>query len=114
MGSTDYYWTAYKMFYSPPGTPEELRCIGCRYTISGASFALMAASMYGAKRTGKTNAYVGGIFAMGAFIFLSTGSIALKAAIEDKKWNEMKLKEWAAELKKQRREISGKEVAPNA
>lgn len=112
--SSDYFWSVYKLFYSPPGTPQDLRCINCRYAISGASFTLAAASMYGAKRTGKNNVYVGGIFAMGAIVFLSTGAIAMRLAVDDNKWNENRIKEMTMEMKKQRRENSGSNATQNA
>lgn len=101
------YWTIYKWFHDPPGAPKDLKCIGCKLAVCGASYTLMGASIYGLKKTMWNNAYKGMVFGFVAFAFFTTGSVALRVAIEDDKWNKLHIKASAEELRRLRKENSG-------
>ena len=101
---TDYFWMVNKMFYDPPGTPKNLRCISCKYAAGAGLLALSGASVFGCTRAMKKNAYVGALFAFASFCFGSASAIAVRMAVDDQNWNELQIKLRQEELSRYRRQ----------
>lgn len=105
----------YKMFNDPPGTPKELKCVGCKAASAGLSFILTGIiGFIGVKKAIK-NVYTGAAFGLAA---ITTGSAALiltRMAYEDTKYNDRLINTYRKELKELRKmkalEINNKSVA---
>lgn len=91
--SSNFYWNIYKLFHDPPGTPQNLKCPQCKYTIAGVSSLVGLATAYGVKRTAKSSAYICMAYFGATVASLIVASVAFRVGIEDKKWNEMKIAE---------------------
>lgn len=95
------------MFHDAPGTPPDLRCVGCKYTAATAGFALSAAGVYKTIKIINPRPYLGLSLALATFATISVSGIILRFGMEDQKYNQMRLREHAAEIKKKRRQESG-------
>lgn len=108
MVTTNHYWDYYKLVRDPPGTPEELRCIGCKLGIGAALGTGSLLAAYGAKRTYKSNVYVGATFLFGVLGCVSLSAVAFRMAYEDNLYNEKLKRETMERIRKERRANSHK------
>lgn len=95
------------MFYNPPGTPPDLRCIGCRYMSSAGLFALACGSAAAARKYTSKSGYITMCCGFAAVACLGGSAVAFRMAKEDEKFNLMRIREHAREIKRKRRESSG-------
>lgn len=102
------YWRIYKIFNDPPGTPDNVKCVNCRYASAVGCFGLSAVSAYGVKKTIGPHFYVGCVLSAATFVAFTTGFIFLRMAKEDDKWNKTEMKARADELAWRRRQASKK------
>lgn len=108
-------WAIYKIFHEPPGTPKELRCVGCKIAAGGACLTLMGASIYGVARTAKiANPFA--IFWGLTFIGSLVGSsVSFRLAYDDDQYNKQLIERAQDEISRQRRLAAkgAQRVAPN-
>lgn len=103
-----YYWffRVYKLFYDPPGTPKEKKCVPCKLALSAGSGLLVPVSFYQVYKHRRGN--LKGILALGTAISAATFSvIMLKVALDNHTTNKRLTKENLENIRKQRLEASG-------
>lgn len=93
----------YKLFNSPPGTPKELKCVGCKVTSAGLSFVM--ASIFGIVGVKKSirNVYTGLSFGLAATICAASGVLFSRMAYDDNQYNENLIKSFRKELSELRK-----------
>lgn len=97
------YWETYKMFRDPPGTPKDLRCIGCKLAAGGGAVTIGLASGYGAAKTMMKNGFIGTLLGAGAVVCFGLSGIAFRMAMTDSEYNEKLLAETTEKIKQERR-----------
>lgn len=98
------YWTVYKLFHDPPGTPEGLKCVGCKVAGGGASLAMTAICMDQMRRSYKKNAFKTMGFGFASFGLLAAASVFFRVAHEHDKYNKDLIKRNAELIKARRKE----------
>lgn len=103
---TGRHFAIYEMFYSPPGTPQELKCIGCRIATAGASLTLATVCFSKAKQIIYGNLYSGMAAVIAGFTLGTIGVLSAKMAHEDTTFNNTLIKQRSEELRDGRRQKS--------
>lgn len=106
-------WAVYRIFYDPPGTPKELKCIGCKIASGTASLALAGASTYGLVKSVRKSIYIGAAYATAAFCFAGTAAVLYRLAFDYQEYNQSLVKNNVLAIRQKRKEIKAmKEHAP--
>lgn len=93
----------WKLFNDPPGTPKELKCVGCKAASAGLSFLVTGVLGFFGVRRAIPNIYQGLAFGLAATVTGSTAIILSRMAYEDTKYNEMLINTYRKELKELRK-----------
>lgn len=96
------FFKIYSLFHDPPGTPKNLKCVGCKVASAGVTLALAGASLYGVKRTIINNAYVGMGYAVLSVGFLATSSLLGRLAYDNNNYNQLLIRETQEAIRKER------------
>lgn len=93
----------YKLFNDPPGTPKELKCVGCKITTAGLSFVM--AGIFGVVGAKKSihNVYTGLSFGLVAVTLAASGVTFSRMAYDDNQYNQSLIKSYRKELGELRR-----------
>lgn len=103
--AAEIFFGLYKLFNSPPNTPKELKCIGCKVATAGLSFATAGAFAFGIKRSlTRGNAFIAMAFGGVATILVASGALFSRMAYDDDKYNKQLVKNYRKEIKAKRLE----------
>lgn len=108
MVSENHYWDYYKLVRDPPGTPETLRCIGCKLGIGAALGTVGLAAAYGAKKTIASNVFIGSSFCFAVLGAFGLSAVSFRMAYEDNLYNERLRRETMEKIRKERQANSHK------
>jgi len=102
------YFFIHEMIYSRPGTPKELKCVGCKVAVAGACLTMATLCFYKAKQVMYNNVYSGmGIVSAGIVLGV-VGAVSGRIAYDFDIYNKNLIKEKASELKTERKRWGAK------
>lgn len=99
---SDYLWGIYRLLHDPPGTPKELKCVGCKVAVAGASLAGGGINFILAKKYFTKNTYRSAVFGGVGTLFIASGLIFLRLGYEHHKYNQQLTKEFGEKARKNR------------
>lgn len=86
-------WGLYKLFNDPPGTPKEIKCVGCKLAMAGSSLGLGTLLLIVGRRKGVKNVYIGSVFGITGILSISLSGFFFRNAHENKKYNEILMRD---------------------
>lgn len=100
--NTNIFWHIYKLFNDPPGSPKELKCVGCKIAAGGALLPLSLGLFFGAKKIAVKNVYYATATGFVGLATLGVSLVMFKVAQEHKVYNELLMRETRERVKKER------------
>lgn len=101
-----WYFRIYKLFYDPPGTPRDKKCVKCKLAASAGSGLLFPPMLYAAYKK-RTSNFKPMVYGFGAIATSTFSLIMLKVAIDNHESNKKLTKENLERIRMQRLQDSG-------